>query len=346
MDNEVNNSTAISSGTVATGSVQVSQAAGSVATDGRGNVVARGGSVEAAAGAIGDAPLFDGKERPAWLPKEFTGSTFKEFDDWYRKTVEAPNDGKGVQDPLELTQQAQPAAEEAKPQTEAEQQQAQSAARTDDEIRAVLKEAGGLYADPRYEPFAIAYERGGKLDDTQIAQAAAAFGVTTDVVKDVIKGQEALRAHAASQAKTQADAHQQANIAAVLAVEGLRNAADTGATYEAMMKWADQPGSPINDATKAAYNKALDAGDTATVTALAGAMFQQYQLAGNTTRREITGSGNQVNVSGASAAEGQTATVKPYASRAEYERDVNTRRYNDDPQFRNAVDARYVASSI
>lgn len=64
---------------------------------------------------------------------------------------------------------------------------------TDEQLIARMNEAGGIYADPIYQPFAVQFERQGDLTSEQRAAAAAAFGVPQSLVDTFVDNQVALR---------------------------------------------------------------------------------------------------------------------------------------------------------
>lgn len=206
--------------------------------------------------------------------------------------------------------------------------------RTDDEIKAALAEAGGLYADERYAPLAIEMARSGQLTDASVTAAATAFGVPENAVRDFIKGQQALQAQGTTKAASEATAQQQAMATAIVKV------VTENADYEAIVgTWGKDN---LSDPEKKAFDSALDRGDAATVESLLKGFYDRYKLDGHgAARREITTAGT-----GGAATQGQPAAVEPYGSLGEYTKDSSTKRYREDAKFRDQVDKRFIASDF
>lgn len=201
---------------------------------------------------------------------------------------------------------------------------------TDDALKERLKAAGGIYADPKYEPYALEFEKsGGKgLSEESLAKAAADFGVPVEAVKAFMDGQIAQRQLQASQAG-QPTAEQVATATAI--VEVIPNEAD----YKALLAWG-KDGLSADD--RAAYDAALDRGDKATVKSLLGAFQAKFAASGQgKSPRDVTQEGAGEDTHGSSGA-------KPYTSQAQVEADMNNPQYAKDPAFRKEVQDRIAVS--
>ena len=203
---------------------------------------------------------------------------------------------------------------------------------TDDQIKANLEKAGGVYADPRYLPFAIEVERTGALSAESLAKAATDFNVPPEFVKSFIDGQLAQKALAANTANQENSAKENAIGAAILGVF----TGDDGATeYEAFVQWG---ATNLSKAEQTAYDSAMDRGDTTTIGILLGTYKARFQAAEPGTRRDITQTGN------AGAGNQEAQGVKPFASLAEGRAAMGSRKYATDAAYRAEVDARYVVT--
>jgi hypothetical protein len=210
--------------------------------------------------------------------------------------------------------------------------QGEDAIPTDDEIRANLKKAGGIFADPKYEPFALEFEKGGgkMLSDESLAKAATEFGVPVDAVRAFIDGQIAQRTLTAG-AAGQPTAAQVATATAI--VEVIPDEKD----YRSLLEWGKEG---LTAAQRASYDAALDRGDTEVVKSLLGTFQAAMNAAG-------AGKGpRDVTQEGAGAGTGNAAGVQPYANSAQMEADMNKPEYASDPAFRAQVQARLGVSQF
>lgn len=244
---------------------------------------------------------FDGEGRPAWLPPEVTDDT--SFRAWYDKgtqgaafsgdaPTEAPKldeDGNPIVDPnapKEAPTEEAPsdlATEEPKTTEEAPKEFTPDP-RTDDQIKASLKEAGGLYADQRYEAAALEFAKTGTVSAETLATTATAFGVTPEIAKTVFDAQRALveaNGKLAQGAQTTQVAAQDAALSA-----SLSKIVPADADYNALLAWGK---GALTEAEMSRYNKALDEKDTATVEALLPGFYDRFKASGNGPRpRDIT----------------------------------------------------------
>lgn len=197
---------------------------------------------------------------------------------------------------------------------------------TDDQIRENLKTAGGIYADPRYEPFAIEFQRKGDLTPESVKAAAAAFNVPENAITDFINGQKA-------QAEIQKRAPEDATQAmAKVALSVIPDAAQV----EATMAWAN---ANVPKSTQDAYNAALDRGDQDTVKALLGSFHRDFLATGEGPgRREITAQGGAL-----SQTQQATSSVQPYANALEEAAAVSNPRFGPDKAYTDSVNARLMA---
>lgn len=195
-------------------------------------------------------------------------------------------------------------------------------ARSDDEIKASLKEAGGIFADERYEAGAIEFERTGDVSPETRAKIAEAFGVPANAVDGFIEGQKALRAGATAAAT----ADQAKAIAEVHAVIG------SEADYGKFMEWSKEN---LSNDEKVAYNEALDKAPAAAKVMLAG-FNEKYKSAGNGAPRDLT----------EEARGGTAAATAGYASSAEMQTAMSDPRYESDPAFRAQVAAKVAISKF
>lgn len=197
-----------------------------------------------------------------------------------------------------------------------------SGGRSDDEIRASLKEAGGIFADPRYEAGALEFEKTGDVTEATRDKLASEFNVPRNAVDSFIEGQKAQRQMASSSAT----AAQAKTISELHAVVG------TEADYGKFMEWSKEN---LSAEEKAAYNNALDhAPDAAKV--LLASFNAKYKAAGNGAPRDLT-----------EEAAGATAKAATgYGSSAEMQADMSSKRYETDPAFRDQVAARVAVSKF
>lgn len=203
---------------------------------------------------------------------------------------------------------------------------------TDDEIRANLQKAGGIFADPKYEPFALEFEKGGgkMLSDESLGKAAEAFGVPVDAVREFIQGQIASRQlQAAQSGQPSAEAIQTAQaIVAVVPDE---------ADYRALLQWGKEG---LTADERSAYDAALDRNDTATVKALLGSFQAKMNASG-------AGKGpRDVTSEAAAGGQGAAGGVQGYESSAQMQADMAKPEYRTDPAFRSQVEKRVAASKF
>ncbi len=186
---------------------------------------------------------------------------------------------------------------------------------TDDQIRENLKKAGGLYATPEYEPFALAFERNGDLTEEERAQAATDLKVGREMVDAFVDAQKGARAFAALQAKTSQEAVDAATAQATKDIHAVMGGEEA---YGKFVEWSAQPGN-LTKAEATAYNKALDT-DPETAKVLLEGFKAKYEEAGNgAPARDIT----------LRSPKGEpAATVEGYASRVEEQAFINSAEYN------------------
>lgn len=186
---------------------------------------------------------------------------------------------------------------------------------TDDQIRENLQKAGGLYATPEYEPFAIAFERNGDLTEEERAKAAVDLKVDRNMVDafvDAQKGARAFAKHQGEQATNQALEAQAKATQEIHAVMGGEEA------YDKFITWSAEPGN-LTPAEAKAYNKALDT-DPETAKVLLQGFKVKYEEAGNgAPARDITLRTPKGEASG---------EVTGYASRKEEQDFINSAEYN------------------
>lgn len=203
---------------------------------------------------------------------------------------------------------------------------------TDDELKANLQAAGGLYADARYEPAAFEFERTGAISDATRDKLALEFGVERAIVDSVIEGQvsrrsEGLTKAAASEAQAQAD--QQRVIADVTSV--VEGGADG---YGKFIEWASNALSPEQ---KAAYNKALDT-DPSVAKELLRGFNETFKASG-------FGPGPRDIAEESSGGGDSKGGVQGFASQAEQQDAIRDPRYRKDAAYRKSVEQRIAAST-
>ncbi len=198
--------------------------------------------------------------------------------------------------------------------------------RTDDEIKASLKEAGGIYADPKYEPFALEFEKTGQLSPESITKAAADFGISEDFVKEFVKGQTALKATAGQPAA-----------ADVALASALTEVAPDEKTYNDILEWGREN---LTAKEQSAYNSALDRKDGTTAATLLAGFKAKWAADGNGKGpRDVTSEGSTASGQGATAATG-------YASMEEQKAAQRDPRYDKDPAYRAEVERKIGASNF
>jgi hypothetical protein len=292
---------------------------------------------------------FEGDNRPAYLPPEVTDQA--SFVAWYDKGGQGAafeeagkalgklgDDGQPLNDdgtPREEPKDAppkDPAEETPKP---PEEKAFTQDPRTDDEIKASLKELGGLYAQPGYEKAALEFARTGDVSEATLAETAAAFGVTPEVAKSVFDSQKAL---AEANGKLAAGTAQTAATAQDVVLKGaLDKIVPDDADYAKVLEWGK---GALPEATQRAYNKALDSKDADTASALLTAMYDQYKAAGNgPAPRDVSTEAQPASLS----AQGGP---RPFASKAEQQAAISDPRYEASEAFRNGVIARIKVSNV
>lgn len=272
---------------------------------------------------------FDGATRPEWLDQVDPDKKFASYD-----AFKADYDlarGRQETDEERTTREAAEAAapkddaatvEEAKPATLAEAKPEAIEA-----VKTSLKEAGGLYADPRYLDAAVEFEVLGKVTPETMKSTAEAFGVPEAAVQQFIDGQVAQRELVASKVG-------QPSPELVKLGEAVLKVMPDEAQYRAFMEWGE---TGLTASEKAAYDKALDASDADTAGALLAGFNARYQAAGN-------GPGPRDVSSEAAQADGGTQAVQPYTTAADMHRDQAKPEYEKDAAFRATVARRAAAS--
>lgn len=268
-----------------------------------------------------------------FTPVEYGGKTFntqEELATWY-DSPEGQAFARGEQPAKEATGGGEDDKGQPKPKEPAAKEA--PAARTEEEIKASLKEAGGIYADPKYEPFAVEFEKTGELSAESITKAAADFGVSEDMVKQFVAGQAAQRTLATTNANTAASEAQQAMVAAIVGV------VPDPAAYEALIDWSRDN---VSAAQQKAYNAALDSGNTEVVTGLLEAFQMKANAAG-----EGKGPRNVLSEQGVGNGQGgKPKGVEPFASQAEMVAAMGDPRYANDPAYNKAVGERVAKSNF
>lgn len=198
-------------------------------------------------------------------------------------------------------------------------------ARSDDDIRASLKAAGGIYADPNYEAAAIEFERTGDVSDETLAATAKAFNVDVATAKAFVEGQKAQRTLAATSGEA----------SVVQLTSDLHKAAGGEAEFTKFLAWGAEN---LTQAEQDSYDKAL-ASDPETAKVLFNAFNERFKAAGNgPSPRDLT-----MEAQGSSTA---PASVQGYASQAEQSAAMNDPRYETDEAYRKTVYAKVGASKF
>lgn len=203
-------------------------------------------------------------------------------------------------------------------------------ARSADDIKASLKEAGGFYADERYEAAAIEFEQTGEVSEATLAATAEAFGIPVDMAKAFMDGQKAMREGAAQASPEE--------VALTADLHGVTGGADN---YQALSDWSKENLTP---AERAAYNTALGLTEGVPANPIAAkAMLADFNgrfLASGDggLPRDITEQGGAARVA--------TGSVTGYASQAEMTADMGKDQYRTDPAFRDLVAAKVAASKF
>lgn len=304
-----------------------------------GQVTTQEGTKQTFASASASMPE-DGS-KPTWLPAEIEwpegglqGEALDSAIQAHFKAKEKADPAAGEEQPVKTAEEiaAEEAAKAKEPKQEDQEDKPKDAPaeRTDDEIRASLKEAGGIYANPEYEPFAITFERKGDLTPEERTQASEKLGVPLDAVNSFVDLQKQARAVMAENATlktSQAEAISGTQKNELFAVTG------GGENYGKFAEWAKEG---LTDAQKATYDKA----DHATAKELLAGYYARFQQAGGGDGgRDLTAEGDVLSES-----QDKQGQVKPYASTAEQLADQNDPRYDKDPGFRAKVIARIGAT--
>lgn len=203
-----------------------------------------------------------------------------------------------------------------------------------EEIKGNLKTAGGLFADPRYETAALEFETLGSVSDATKAATAEAFGVPVEAVQQFIDGQLAQRQLASAQPKGAAQGEPTAaEIALGVEIVKAFPGDNAEADYTAFMQWGK---TGLSASEQAAYNAALNRGDTATVGVLLQAFKGKYAAEGNGPGpRDLTTEAQAGN---------QAPEVKGFASSDEMTKAMADPRYKTDPAYNAEVGRRVMAS--
>lgn len=251
--------------------------------------------------------------RPEWLPEGV--DKVEDLKGWYEAQEAARNKPEGATEDAQVVD----AQGEEKPAEEAPK------GRTDEEIKTALKEAGGIFADPNYEPFAIAFERNGDLTPAEITDAAAKFaGGNEEAIKSFLAVQKEnakLRSEQGSVSQMAIDTANATQAAALVAVIG--DQAEWG-------KFQEWSATGLTKEEADTYNKS----DPETAKILLAAFKQRYQQAG------YGKPGRDITKEGQPSAEGSRGGPQPYASNEEMTADIASKQYRDDPAFRAKVLAR------
>lgn len=206
-----------------------------------------------------------------------------------------------------------------KAQLEAQQKAGEEGAKTEltpeqtAQVEASLKD---LPADRQEaaRPFIEEAARTGTLSEESVTEAAKAFGVTEDMVRQYLEGAQA-------RAGTQT-------------VTPIMEAIGGAEVFEEFAAWAEAGGMTADQ--QKAFNEGLKTDPTKTVTEA----VQAWKESGNgPAARDITrGERPQTSVNATKA--------EPYASQAEMQRDMASPQYSKDPAFRAKVEARVGASDF
>lgn len=200
------------------------------------------------------------------------------------------------------------------------------AVRTDEEIVASLKEAGGIYADERYQPFALEFEKTGGLSEESVKKAAEAFAIPEDFVKQFVEGQKAMRTAPAAEA----------NAGLIALGKVINEVVQEEGQYEKLLEWGKDA---IPADQQQAYNAALDRTDAVTAKLLLQGFWEQFKEAGHAP-------GPKDATSGLSTSGGAAKAAEPYSSSAEMQADMNKPEYQTDARFRKQVEQRIAVSNI
>lgn len=203
---------------------------------------------------------------------------------------------------------------------------------TDDELKANLKAAGGLYADPRYEAAAVEFERQGVISDATRDKLALEFGVERSIVDSVIEGQVSRRTEGHTKAQAAASQAKAAQDAMIADVTSVVEGGSEG--YGKFIEWASKALSP---AQKDAYNKALDS-DPSVAKELLRGFNETFKATGlGAPPRDIAEEASQGGSEG--------SLVQGFASQAEQQAAIRDPRYRKDAAYRKEVEGRIAKSN-
>lgn len=265
-------------------------------------------------------------ETPYATVGDKTFANQEELSTWYDQTQKERLDAEGLGDeaPKDPTDGKAP---------KEEPKDGEPVARTDDEIRASLKEAGGIYADPNYEAAALEFEKNnGVVSPETIKATAEGFGVSEDYVKAFIDAQKTARDAQAALATQRTD---QLSAAEMAVQADLHEVVGGAKAYGDFSEWAKENLTP---AQQKAYDKALDDTDPTTAKVLLEAYAAKWKASGDGPRpRDITHEG---------VPSGKSGGAEGYASSEEMQKDMRDPRYQTDEKFRQQVAQRVGASTF
>jgi Ca2+-binding RTX toxin-like protein len=198
---------------------------------------------------------------------------------------------------------------------------------SDDAIKARLKEAGGIYADDRYAPFALEFEKTGDLTADSVKKAAEAFNIPQDFVQEFINNAKVAKT-AAQQSAGQPSPEQVRMATAIVEI------VPDEAGYKAILEWGKDN---LSAPEKTAYDSALNRGDVDTAKALLTGFQQRFNASGNGPGpRDVTKEGQG----------GDSGGTPGFASSAEMQAAMRDPKYANDPAYRRTVELRVAASKF
>lgn len=272
-------------------------------------------------------------ERPDWYPEGV--NTPEELAAW-NKAQDRPAGGDPVEEapaeepPAEKTAEelAAEAAEAAKvkdPKEETSEEEHVPDPRTDEEMVTDMNKAGGIYADPDYQPFAIEVARNGDLTPERLQEAADKFaGGKIEFVQEFIKQSKLAASAAAATARSDQMAIDTVNAQAAAELQAIVGGPEG---YTKFQEWSKEGLTP---AEADAYNKA----DPATAKILLSSYYERAKQAGfGAPARDLTEEGEI-------SPEGSRGGPKPYATKEEQLADQGSARYRTDAAFRAQVSQR------
>lgn len=300
---------------------------------GTGNVTTEQGASNTYASASASFPA-DGS-KPDWLPEDVEwpegGLQGEALDTAMKKHFTDQEAAAGKADAPKPGEEPAKKADEPKPGEEKAKAEEPAKPKTDDEIRADLKKAGGVFADPKYEPFALSFEKNGDLTAEERAAAATAMGYPPEVVNQFVDLQKANRVLQAQNAGLQTS--ENARIAEGQKQE-LFGVTEGAENYGKFAEWAAKGG------LTAEQQKAYEEAPHGTAKELLSVYYAKFkQAGGGDGGRDLTTEGQQA-IGGKGGGQGG---AKPYASREEQLADQRDERYDRDPAFRSMVMARIQA---